>query len=349
MIAPARFADIGELKLERGGVLSNARIAYQTRGRLSEAGDNAILVLHGYTGGPDMILPGGMADEGSWEEIIGSGRPIDSDRYFVVCPNSLGSTFGSTGSASINAATGNPYGSSFPEITMRDVVASQHALLTKLGINKLAAVIGPSFGGLQALQWAVSYPHFVGCLVVLSASLGSPPANVEGVRASLARDPNWNNGDYYSKGNLIDTLAAIRVETLKSYGVENALSRIIPDVNARAKVIADKARRWAERFDANALLVIMKIIATHDVTSQLHRIRAPLLYVLSRTDHLFPPTLAEDAMKRFKEAGVSAEYFEIDSENGHAAAAVDVQLWAPFLRRFLERQNQSQSTTPQYV
>jgi homoserine O-acetyltransferase/O-succinyltransferase len=336
MNGPAPYEEVGELKLEKGGTLPSVRISYQTRGRLSPAGDNAVLVLHGYTSGPDMILPGGMAGEGSWEEIVGPGKPIDTERFYVICPNSLGSTYGSTGAASINPAIGVPYGSSFPEITIRDVIASQHALLTRLGIRRLSAVVGPSFGGLQALQWAVSYPDYPAKVVSALASLGRPPANAEQVRASLARDPNWNNGDYYAKGNLIETLTEIRIETLKSYGVDKALSHSIPDEGARAAIIAEKARQWANSFDANALLVIIKIIASHDVTPELHKIRAPVLYVLSRTDHIFPPSLAADAMARFRAANVTAEYFEIDSENGHSATSTDAAAWAPVLKRFLE-------------
>src|ERR1700737_2324248 len=220
MSSSGYFADIGDLQLGSAAVLANVKIAYETRGKLSNSGDNAILVVHGYTSGPDMIMPGGTAGEGSWEELIGPGKPIDTDRYFVVCPNALGSTYGSTGASSINPATGRPYGSSFPIITMRDVVSSQRALMAQLGIDRLVAVIGPSFGGLQALQWGVSYPGFMRGVVALLASLGPPPTNVERIRAGLAKDPNWNNGDYYAHGNLVDTLTAIRIDTLKSYGVD---------------------------------------------------------------------------------------------------------------------------------
>ena len=306
-----------------------------TLGELAASRDNAILVLHGYTSGPDMILPAGTAAEGSWGELIGPGRAIDTDRYFVVCPNALGSTYGSTGAASIDPTTGRPYGSAFPPVTMRDVVASQHALLLQLGIDRLVAVIGPSFGGLQALQWSVSYPTFMRGVVALLASLGPPAANVEGVRAALARDAKWNGGNYYDDGNLVDTLTAIRIDTLKGYGVETALARAIPDPAARTRAVAQRAREWAEGFDANALLVIIKIIASFDVTGDLDRIRARMLYILSRTDRLFPPTLAPDAMRRLAAAGVDADYFEIDSEEGHAAASSDAHLWTPTLRRFL--------------
>lgn len=331
-----QHAEIGDLKLESGETLDHVRISYNALGQLSPSRDNAILVLHGYTNGPDMIMPGGQAAEGAWDEVVGPGKPVDTDRYYAICPNALGSTYGSTGSASIDPATGKPYGSSFPSITIRDVVASQHALIDQLGIKKLAAVIGPSFGGTQALQWAVSYPDAMRGVVALLASVGRPPANVERVRAGLAKDPNWNGGDYYEHGNLVETLTAIRIETLKSYGVDTALSRTISDPAERAAAIARRARQWAEGFDANALLVIMKVMASYDVSADLQKIKARVLYILSRTDHLFPPTLAPDAMRRFKDAGVDAKYFEIDSENGHTAASTDASLWTPVLREFMK-------------
>lgn len=331
-----QHAEIGDLKLESGEILRAVRISYTTLGQLSQSGDNVILALHGYTSGPDMIMPDGLAAEGSWGDVVGAGKPVDTDRYFVICPNALGSTYGSTGAASINPATGKPYGSSFPAITIRDVVASQHALMTQLGIKKLVAVLGPSFGGIQALQWAVSYPDAMRGVVALLASVGRPPANIERVQASLAKDPKWNGGDYYEHGNLVETLTAIRIEMLKSYGIDAALSRTIPGPTERSAAIARRARQWAEGFDANTLLTIVKIIASYDVSSDLHKIKARLLYVLSRTDHLFPPTLAPDAMRRFKDAGVDAQYFEIDSENGHTAASTDAALWTPTLRAFMK-------------
>jgi homoserine O-acetyltransferase len=331
-----QHAEIGDLKLESGETLDKVRISYNTLGLLSQSGDNAILALHGYTNGPDMIMPGGLAVEGAWDDVVGPGKPVDTDHYFVICPNALGSTYGSTGSASINPATGKPYGSAFPPVTIRDVVASQHALITQLGIRELVAVIGPSFGGTQALQWAVSYPDAMRGVVALLTSVGHPPTNIERVRAGLAKDPNWNGGDYYEHGNLVETLTAIRIETLKSFGVDTALSRTISDPAERAAAIARRARQWAEGFDANALLVVMKILASYDVTADLRKIKARVLYILSRTDHLFPPTLAPDAMRRFKDAGVNAEYFEIDSENGHSAASTDAALWTPVLCEFMK-------------
>jgi homoserine O-acetyltransferase len=330
---------IGDLTLDCGRTLSGVEIAYEALGTLSPGRGNVILVAHGFTSGPDMILPTGdalQAMEGSWQNLVGPGRPLDTDRYHIICANALGSTYGSTGSASVDPATGKAYGSSFPPITIRDIVASQRALLDRLGIDTLVAVVGPSFGGFQALQWGVSYPDAMQGVVALLTSLGPPPANPEAIRQRLALDPKWNGGDYYVSGNLIDTLVPLRIGMLTSYGIDTALTPAYPDPEQRRSVMRRRAMEWAKDFDANALLVIMQAMTTHDVRAALDRVRARVLYILSRTDHLFPPSLAPDAMERFARAGISASYFEIDSENGHSAASTDADQWAPALSDFLD-------------
>lgn len=288
---------------------------------------DAKLVVGSTIGSRTVICP--FADE--------KGLCSDSDRFAVICPNALGSTYGTTGPSSIKPGTGRPYGSSFPDITMRDVVASQKRLLDALGIDRLTAVVGPSFGGMQALQWAVDYPKMMRGIVAALTTVGAPPNNLEGVRAGLAGDPAWNNGDYYEQGNLMETLVPMRVGMLKSYGVDHTLAQEIPDPDRREAVMAARARQWATDFDANSLLSIMRTMTTFDVSQELGRIEAPVLYVLSRTDKFFPPTLAPDAMARFREAGVEASYFEIDSENGHGASSIDAALWGPVMKEFVER------------
>jgi homoserine O-acetyltransferase len=330
-----RCEKIGDLILESGHTLNSVQIAFESVGEMSPDKGNAVLVLHGYTSGPDMILPTGEPTEGSWCGLIGSGKAVDTDRYCVICPNAIGSTYGSTGPGSRNPANGRPYGASFPELTMRDVVNSQYALLRQLEIKQLVAVVGASFGGLQALQWSISFPEFMNRVVAVAASLGRPPVNIDGIRNSLARDSHWNDGNYYEHGNLIETLVPMRVGMLKSFGVEHVLAQDLPDPVERNAVIERRAREWARGFDANALLVLMKIMATHDVSRDLEKIRARVLYVLSRTDPFFSPTLAADALARLREAGVDVSYQELNSEKGHSAATTDAALWTPLLKSFL--------------
>ncbi|HWM67669.1 MAG TPA: alpha/beta fold hydrolase [Steroidobacteraceae bacterium] len=322
------------VQLERGGVLPVVETAYLTRGRLESDASNAVLVTHGYTSGPDMIESTAYAAEGAWDAIVGPGQPIDTDRYFVVCPNALGSSFGSTNASSVEPATGKPYGSRFPEITVKDIVAGQKALLEQLGIHHLCAVIGPSFGGAQVFQWGVDFPDCVAALVAVlcAPSMQGNPAQIE---ARLAGDPHWKGGDYYETGGMEGVLEEMRAASLRRFGIDAVLEQRIADEAERARELSRLARNWAQRFDANSLLILMKTMARFNVTDQLHRIRAPLLYVLSRTDHIFPPSLAPAVLEQLKNAGVSTQYFEIDSEYGHFASSADAAKWTPTLREFL--------------
>ena len=147
-----------DFRLQNGIVMPSVTIAYATLGTLAPDRGNAVLVTHGNTSGPQMIDPGGSTGEGSWNELVGPGKAVDTNRFFAICPNMLGSSYGSTNAASLDPATGKPYGPRFPDITVSDIVATQRLLLDDLGIEKLVAIVGPSYGGFQAFQWAVHYP-----------------------------------------------------------------------------------------------------------------------------------------------------------------------------------------------
>ncbi len=326
------FAD---LPLQGGGALPRVTLAYVTRGTLAADGRNAILVTHGYTSGPAMIEPGVASSEGAWSTLVGPGAPIDTDRYYVVCSNMLGSSFGSTNAASIDPNTGKPYGSSFPKIAVADIVAAQKRLLDHLGVTHLRAVVGPSYGGFQAFQWAVSFPGFMdGVAPVVTSPLPPQSDRVEGLLKWFEKDPNWNGGDYYDKGGVHGTLTDLRVDTLTRYGLRTSLAERFADPDAELRRIA---AAWAEVFDANSLFILGQAMATYDITPHYDRIGVPVLYVLSRTDALFPPSLAPGVMADLRAAGVEAEYVEIDSEHGHLASGADADKWAPALRAFIAK------------
>ncbi len=329
-----------DFRLQSGVVLPQATIAYRTLGALAPNRDNAVLVTHGNTSGPQMIDPGGMTGEGSWNALVGPGKAVDTDRYFAICANMLGSSYGSTNAASIGPATGKRYGSRFPDITVGDIVASQRALLDHLGIEKLVAIVGPSYGGFQAFQWAVDHPTAMKGIAAVVTTPALPPersdANVARLLATLSQDPNWNGGDYYDRGGVLESTIQIRIGTLKTYGIETSLRDTLSDSDAIEAAIREEAKRWAEGFDANSLLILAKALRGFDVTAQFDRIRAKVLYVLSRTDKLFPPELAPRVMDGLKTAGVDADYFLLDSEYGHSASGRDAHKWAPRLRQFME-------------
>ncbi len=327
-----------DFRLRSGVVLPEASVAYTTQGELAPDGRNAILLTHGFTSSHHFAT-GGAASEGSWGALVGPGRPIDTDRYFVVAPNMLGSSYGSTGPATTNPATGRPYGPDFPDITLSDIVAQQHALLLHLGVTHLLAVIGPSFGGFQAFQWAVDYPDFMdGVVPVVTAP--HPPTDGGGLDdlvAVLAKDPAWNNGHHYGHLGIIQTMTRLRIGTLKNYGLDTDLAERFPDPDAREAELERIAADWARVFDPNSLVVLRKASLRYDVRDAFPRIKARVLFVLSRTDALFPPAVAPGVMAGLRAAGVEASYFEIDSNRGHLASGLDAAKWAPTLHEFLDR------------
>ncbi len=327
-----------DFHLQHGGVLPSVTLAYVTRGRLAPDGRNAILVTHGYTSGPRMIEPGVASSEGAWSTLVGPGAPIDTDRYYVICSNMLGSSYGSTNAASIDPRTGQPYGSKFPRITVPDIVTAQMRLLEHLGVRHLRAVVGPSYGGFQAFQWAVTFPHFMDGVVPVVTSPLPPNSDREaGLLKWFEPDPNWHGGDYYDKGGVHETLTALRIDTLTRYGLSDSLAPRFPDPDARYQEMRRIASAWADVFDANSLFILGRAMADYDVTKDYGRIRVPVLYVLSRTDALFPPSLAPVVMSGLRAAGVDATYFEIDSEHGHLASGADAAKWAPALRDFMHK------------
>jgi homoserine O-acetyltransferase/O-succinyltransferase len=335
-----------DFKLESGIVLPEVTLAYETYGTLAPDGRNALLATHGYTSGHHFagryeaigVAKGYKAgDIGSWDKLIGSGKAIDTDKLFVVASNMLGSSYGSTNPASVNPTTRKPYGPDFPAITVRDIVRAQKMLLDHLGVRRLVAVAGPSYGGYQAFQWAVTYPDFMhGIVAVVTAPKNMrPPTATQTLIAQLAEHPNWNGGWYYENGGIASALTKMRIATLKAYGIEARLAPEYPDRAAREIAILRVAEPWAHNFDANSLVVLRRALETFDTTPQFATIKAKVLYVISRTDTLFPPSIAPEVISALKVAGVEARYWEIDTELGHSASGYDAEKWAPTLKNFM--------------
>jgi homoserine O-acetyltransferase/O-succinyltransferase len=340
MTAEARVFDIRNFRLKSGVVMPEVKIAYWTLGALSPRRDNVVLVTHGYTSGPQMISPGGTTGEGAWSQLVGPGKPVDTNRYFAICPNMLGSSYGSTNAASVDPRTGKRYGPRFPDITVSDIVATQRMLLNDFGVDQFVAVVGPSYGGYQAFQWAVDHPTAMRGIAPVVTSPSVSRERSEGraanFRATFAKNPNWNGGDYYETGGVLDTLTDIRVATLKNYGIEARLKERMSDLEEIEGAIRTEAAQWATSFDANSLIILAEALRNFDVTPRFSDIKAKTLFVLSRTDRLFPPEIAPGVMKGLKDARVDADYFLLDSEYGHSASGLDAHKWAPRLRQFME-------------
>jgi homoserine O-acetyltransferase len=335
----ARSFTSRNFRLQSGAILPELSLAFETYGSLNPDGCNAVLITHGYTSSQHAAGRDRNGEVGWWDGLIGPGKAFDTRRYFVVCSNMLGSSYGSTGPASINPITGKPYGPDFPAITVADIVRAQHLLLEDLGVKHLVAVAGPSYGGYQAFQWAVMYPGDMdGIVAVVTAPRAhNGDGMVEDLRARFASAPGWNDGRYYESGGIREFMTEFRIGTLKRYGMDAALAESLPDQKARETALRELARKWANEFDPNSLIVLAKARANFDAEKDFRKIRANVLYVLSRTDQLFPPTLAQPVMAKLKAAGVDASYFELDSDKGHLASGLDWEKWEGVLRDFLRR------------
>jgi homoserine O-acetyltransferase len=324
-----------QFRLESGQVLPVLELAYETYGTLSSTENNAVLVVHGYTSSHHAAGRNAKGKQGrgvaegalGWfDALIGPGKAVDTDRYFVISVNALGSAHGSSGPNTIDPRTNKPYGPTFPVISMRDMVASQKLLIDSLGLKSLAAVIGPSMGGFQSFQWAASYPGF---MKGIAASVTAPRApnrlgGLEALQKRLASDPNWNGGWYYDNGGIAKTLEQIRYETLLNYGQDEVTAKVA-------------ARAWAEIYDGHSLVALRRAIDGFDITGEYTKLKnTKVLYVNSKTDKLFDIALCPGYVIDMREAGVDVTYVELPSDKGHLASHQDAEMWAPILAAFMK-------------
>ncbi len=331
-------------ELVSGAVLADLEIAYECYGEMAADAGNVILVTHGIASSHHAAGTV-TADrrKGWWNDVIGPEKVFDTTRYCIVSPNMLGSSYGSTGPASIDPATGRPYGAAFPDIGFEDIVRAQRALLQSLGVRKLVAVAGHSIGGFGAFQWAVTFPNFMAGVIVMDTGPKDPfdtAAGIPGLIDDLSKDPNWNGGDYHGKGGVETALTALRVNTLKSYGFEEKLEGVT-EQSAREAIVLETAREWAREFDAHSLITLMRAWASFDVEDALHEIRARLFYVLADTDEWFPASLGEDVMAKLSRAGVDTTFLEIKSRLGHYATTEEPEKWVPEAEKFLRQLDNS--------
>jgi homoserine O-acetyltransferase/O-succinyltransferase len=324
------IARIGDLKLTNGQTLPQVEVAYVAHGRLAPDGRNAILVTHGYTSGPSMLSSEHLTAEGSWAPVLGPGKALDTDRFFIVCSNMLGSSFGSTGPSSTNPATGKPWGPDFPAIHLRDIVAAQRALMAHLGVQHLQAVLGPSYGGFQALQWALDAPDFVSACGVIVSGFHSPGLTADSARAKFADHPDWHGGWHYGHAGMRARMLELRLQTLRQYGLDTLYADRLPNPADREAAMLKNAQPWADRFDPNSMVVLAQAAQDFDVHARLPELRARLLLAVCNTDVIFPP----DAATRASLARVPAEtrYLEIDSPYGHMSPGLSWPQLEPAVR-----------------
>jgi homoserine O-acetyltransferase len=339
-----QYASIAALDLETGLRLEDVTLAYETWGALSAARDNAVFVCHALTGDSHAI--------GWWSRLVGPGRPIDTDRYFVISANVVGGCQGSTGPASA-AADGKPYGSRFPLLTVGDMVVAQQRLVRHLGIDRLAAVAGGSMGGMLALDWTVRYPGSVGKAFITASCARHSAMQIgfnETARQAVMRDPKWRGGDYPLDDQPEAGLAVARMLGHLSFLSEEAF-----DIKFGRR-LQDKAKfdyrlgtefqvesylnyqgdKFTKRFDANSLLVVTKAIDYFDLAS-LTGSQSEYLFVSFTTDWLYPTHQSAEMHRMALEAGCSSRHVEIDLPYGHDAFLLDAEQQGAALRDFLER------------
>jgi len=354
--------------LDSGKTLQQVTIAYETWGELNSDKSNAILLCHAWTG--DSHAAGSAQDgqptPGWWDGLVGSGCAIDTDKYFVVCTNSLGGCQGSTGPASPHPLDGKPYGSRFPVITVRDMVRAQVRVSDLLGIDVWHSVIGGSMGGMQVLEWGITFPHRVRTLVPIATCLQATAQQIAwGAigRRSIRLDPKWRGGDYYDAAvgdGPWQGLAIARMVAQVTFRSDNVFTdrfgRELADTDADYNGLGlwDKFEvenyldhhgdKLIRRFDTNSYLIIGKAMDLHDVArgrgslqTAASRITAPVLSMGISSDILYPTYQQKQIREIISESGGSCEYVEIDSPHGHDAFLINLDQVGKPLIEFLQK------------
>ncbi|MCZ7589229.1 MAG: homoserine O-acetyltransferase [Gaiella sp.] len=365
-VGPARtervvlFTEDDPLLLESGERLAPVEVAYETYGELDGSASNAVFVCHALTG--DAHAAGHHGDPsrvGWWDSLIGPGKPVDTERFYVVCANLLGGCQGTTGPSSIDPATGRPYGLRFPLFTVRDLVSVHRALLGHLGVRRLAAAVGGSLGGMQVLQWAIDHPDELdtALLVCASASLSAQNIAFSAVaRASITRDEHFNGGDYYANGNRPHVgLAVARMMAHLTYVSETSLERRFGrrqrDGTTGYSFDADfeiehylehQGRSFLERFDANTYLYLSRVMDYFDPFADEEAVRRRLdgsptrFLVLSfDTDWRFDTSHSLEIARVLAAAGAEVTQTEIASPHGHDSFLLPVEAYHEAIRSFL--------------
>jgi homoserine O-acetyltransferase len=342
-----------ELTLESGETFGPLTLAYQTYGELNTEKSNAILVLHALSGDANVA-----GQDGWWSNLIGQGKGIDTDKYFVICSNIFGGCRGSTGPSSINPKTGKPYGIDFPLITIGDMVNAQRHLIDHLGIQKLLAVIGGSMGGMQVLQWLVSYPQRIRAAIPIATTMKHTPQQIafnEVGRQAVMADPNWRNGNYYGHSIPARGLAIARmighITYMSDASMTEKFGRKFKSEKAPFKFGADfevegylrnRGDNFVKRFDPNSYLYITKaidyfnILNGHSLGDIFRGLQAKVLVLAFKSDWLYPAYQSQEIVKACKLAGVDASYCELNSNYGHDAFLLEIEQEAHLVGNFLK-------------
>ncbi|MBN1595794.1 homoserine O-acetyltransferase [candidate division FCPU426 bacterium] len=353
------------LLLECGRTLGAINIAYETYGELTPERDNAILVLHALTG--DAHVAGCHTPEdkknGWWDFMIGPGKAFDTNRYFVVCTNIIGGCQGSTGPASINPASGRPYGMTFPMLTIGDMVKVQKMALAQLGITQLFSMVGGSMGGMQVLEWILRYPEMVRSAIMIAST---PKCSAQSIafnevgRQAIITDPHWRNGEYYGSSAKPETGLAIarmigHITYLSEQSMNQKFGRRLQkreeysyEFTGEFEVesyLHYQGLRFVQRFDANSYLYLTKAMDYYDAAADwgkgnleaaCSRVKAKTLVMSFTSDWLFPSHQSKELVKALRQNNADVSYVELDSDYGHDAFLIPSATLSRVVDSFLD-------------
>jgi homoserine O-acetyltransferase len=350
-----------EMTLECGRTLGPITLAYETYGELNEARDNAILVVHALSGDAHAAGYHHARDKqpGWWDIMIGPGKGFDTRKYFLICSNIIGGCKGSTGPGSIDPCTGRPYGLSFPMVTVRDWVDTQKALIEHLGIKRLLGVVGGSTGGMQVLQWVVSYPDMVRLAIPIATTSKLSAQAIafnEVGRLAIQSDPNWREGDYYGKAVPRRGLSIARmighITYLSDRSMHQKFGRRLQDKSDYGydfrtdfqveSYLRYKGNHFVNRFDANSYLYITKAMDYFDLTQAYGSLekafaecKTRFLVISFSSDWLFPTYQSKEIVSALRRVHADAIFTEIQTDYGHDAFLLESQQLSSLITNFL--------------
>lgn len=359
MIVETQVVRFDSLPLDCGVNLAPVEVAYETYGELNASRSNAILILHAFSG--DAHAAGISHDGGKpgwWDNMVGPGKAFDTTQYFVICTNVLGGCKGTTGPASVNPATGKPYGMTFPVISISDMVRLQKKLVNHLGIQRLLSVAGGSMGGMQVLEWAVAYPEAVACAIPIATTSRHSAQQIafnEVGRQAIMADPDWADGNYYDKKPPARGLSVARMVGHITYMSDDSMrekfgrrfqkQEPLPDFSSVFEVesyLRYRGSQFVDRFDANSYLYITKAMDLFDVTNghgslaaALERTQSRFLVISFTSDWLYPTYQSLEIVSALRGRNRDVAFCELQSNYGHDAFLVDVAEQTELIRGFL--------------
>ncbi len=362
LVSPQDFRFPNPFEFESGQSIPEFTLRYESYGRLNAARDNVVLVAHALTGDHHCAGVHSLHDRkpGWWNSLIGPGKPIDTNRFFVLCANCIGGCQGSTGPKSINPATGQPYNLSFPFVTIRDMVRTQKILLDSLEISSLYAVIGGSMGGMQVLQWAIEYPEFVRRIIPMATTWRQNAMAIafdEVGRQAIMQDPEWDQGNYEEDQGPNVGLAIARMMAHITYLSDQSMDRKFGRKRPEGKgkrysfdiefevesYLRYQAQSFINRFDANTYLYFTRALGYFDLAAAygsldeaFKSIQCKALSIGFTSDWLFPPEQNREIVLAMLRQGVEASYTELGLDLGHDSFLIDSEELFSLVRNFLD-------------